>query len=237
MKFSLWLILFLVSAGVFVYALPCDMFFTALFYDNAFYLKDNIFIKAIDVGSEYFIAALFLLVLGIWSGRKLKLSFFMHPVFDFIDTKKLLFLGISFFGWCVAFPCSFKMFFHRARPYQTDVFGGECLFSAAFERTFACPAGDSFISGHTSFAMWLFALALIMPERIRKFATVFSLFVVFMVGASRVLGGYHFFTDVYFAVLLVGSGIFATWKNIASDLSSNVFQPVYGKGKNVCHQI
>ena len=238
MKSSLLFILLLLSAGLVLYSSSCDLFLTMLFYDNDFYLQNNAFIKAIDVGSEYFIAALFLLSVGIWCGRWLKLSFFTHPLFSFIDTKKLLFLGISFFGWCVAFPYVLKMFFHRARPYQTDLFGGECVFSKAFEKSFSCPVGDSFISGHTSFAMWLFALALVMPEKIRKSMTILSLCIVFMVGASRVLGGYHYLTDVFFAVLLVGSGIFVTWKKcFTQNVPDIACQPVYGKEKNVCHQI
>lgn len=236
MKFSLWFVLLVMSAGAVIYSAPCDLFFASLFYDNEFYLKDNIFIEVIDVGIEYFIALLFLIVCGICGARKLQIPFFRHPVFGFIDTKKMLFLGSSFFGWCVALPYSFKMFFHRARPYQTDLFWGECEFSNAFEKSVSCPVGDSFISGHTSFALWLFALALIMPERIRKSAVVASLFVVFAVGTSRMLGGYHFFTDVYFAVLLVGSGIFITWKKYFAQ-NEVLNQSIYREERDVCHQI
>lgn len=66
MKSSLLFILLLLSAGLVLYSSSCDLFLTMLFYDNAFYLQNNAFIKAIDVGSEYFIAALFLLIVGIW---------------------------------------------------------------------------------------------------------------------------------------------------------------------------
>lgn len=223
MKFIFWFILLLASIGLAAYSVPCDLFFTTLLYDNVFYLKNNIFVNAVDTGCEYFIAALFLAVCGIWSGHKIRPASFTLLPSNFITTKKILFLGMSFFGWCIAFPYAFKMFFHRARPYQTYLFGGECPFSSAFEKSFSCPIGDSFISGHTSFAMWLLALALIMPERIRKPAVIFSLSVVLIVGTSRILGGYHFFTDVYFAALLVGSGIFITWKKLfTSKVSINM---------------
>lgn len=222
MKVSLWLCLALISVVVFINASACDLFVTNLFYNHGFYLKNNGLINALDKGSEYLIAGLFGLVCGIWGGRKLKLAGFNYPIFSFLDAKKMLFLSVSFLGWCVAFPYSFKMFFHRARPYQTDLFGGECLFSQAFERSGECLIGDSFISGHTSFAMWLLAVALVLPKKMQKTAIVMSLMMVLLVAVSRVLGGYHFFTDVYFAMLLVGCGIFATQKKIfAADGEEN----------------
>lgn len=212
MKFALPLVLLLIFAVSAVYSAPCDLFFASLFYRDGFYLKGNGFVKLVDAGTGYFISVVFLSVFIVRVRNKFNL--FTLPAFDFINAKSFRFLTVSFFGWCLAFPYSLKMFFHRARPFQTVLFGGECAFGKAFEKS-SCHAGDSFISGHTSFAMWLTALALIAPEKIRKPLILCSLFIVFAVGAGRVMGGYHFFTDVYFAVLSVGSGIFITRKKMA----------------------
>lgn len=92
-------------------------------------------------------------------------------------------------------------------------FTGDCPFTGAFVKSF-CPAGDSFISGHTSFAMWLFALALVMPQRIRIPSLTAAVGIVLTIAASRILGGYHFLTDVYFAMLLTGCGIWATYETM-----------------------
>ena len=52
--------------------------------------------------------------------------------------------------------------------------------------------------------MWLFALALVMPQRIRTPSITAAVGIVLTIAASRILGGYHFLTDVYFAILLTG---------------------------------
>lgn len=190
----------------------CDLFLTGLVYQNGFYLHENLFVDAADTYGEYAICALFAAVCGIFA-LKQKFRTLISNKLNFINAKTMLFLCISFFGWCTALPYGFKIFFRRARPYQTDIFAGDCTFTNAFVKSF-CPTGDSFISGHTSFAMWLFALALVMPQRIRTPSITAAAGIVLTIAASRILGGYHFLTDVYFAILLTGCGIWATYKTM-----------------------
>lgn len=194
------------------YSEQCDLFLTGLIYQNGFYLRNTVFVDAADTYGEYAICALFAAVCGIFA-LKQKFRTLISNKLNFINAKTMLFLCISFFGWCTALPYGFKIFFRRARPYQTDFFAGDFPFTGAFVRSF-CPAGDSFISGHTSFVMWLFALALVMPQRIRIPSLTAAGGIVLTIAASRILGGYHFLTDVYFAMLLTGCGIWATYETM-----------------------
>ena len=213
------LFLILASTALVYFSDVLDLFCANLFYQNGFYLKDNFWIEMIDVYMEYVICLLYATVLGLWILPKLnlpyvvqnKLSFITHKIS--IKTNQIIYLSLCFFGSCIALPYGCKIFFHRARPYQTDIYGGECSFTAAFEKSF-CPIGDSFISGHTSFSLWLFALALMLPKKIRTIGVVLALSIVLFVACCRVLGGYHYMTDVSFAFLLVGSSILIIYRKI-----------------------
>lgn len=217
MKFRISFLLmsaFLISLGLIVFGKRCDLFVTSLFYDyQGFYFKNNVIVDSVDKYIEYVACILYAFCVGVWLLRRVGVSVKVLEKFNFIDTVKVCFLSVCFFGWCVAFPYAFKIFFHRPRPYQTDVFGGEFCFVRAFEKS-SYNIGDSFISGHTSIAMWLVSLALILPEKIRKVFCFFALTVVCLVAVGRVLGGYHYLTDVYFAMLLVGSCIWLTYQKM-----------------------
>ncbi len=196
-----------------------DLFFTDLFYQNGFNLRNNFLIQGIDAYMEYAVCLLYATVLGLWIFPRLMLPYFLQNKLSFITNKisvgtnQIIYLSLCFFGWCITLPYSFKIFFHRARPYQTNIYGGECSFTDAFEKS-ACQIGDSFISGHTSFALWLFALALILPSKFRGVCTFVAFSIVSIVAVTRVIGGYHYLTDVYFALLLVSGGILMTYRKI-----------------------
>lgn len=214
-------ILSLFSASVILiyFSDTLDLFFTDLFYQNGFNLRNNFLIQGIDAYMEYAVCLLYATVFGLWILPRLGLPFPLKKRLSFITdkisvgTNQIIYLSLCFFGWCITLPYSFKIFFHRARPYQTNIYGGECSFTGAFEKS-ACQIGDSFISGHTSFALWLFALALILPSKFRKICTFVALFIVLTVATTRVVGGYHYLTDIYFALLLVSSGILITYWEI-----------------------
>lgn len=213
------LLLILAGTALVYFSDVLDLFCANLFYQNGFYLKDNFWIEMIDLYMEYIICLLYATVLGLWILPKLhlpdviqnKLSFITHKIS--IKTNQIIYLSLCFLGASVALPYGCKIFFHRARPYQTDIYGGECSFTAAFEKSF-CPIGDSFISGHTSLSLWLFALALILPKKIRMIGVVLALGIVLFVACCRLLGGYHYLTDVAFAFLLVGSCILIIYRKI-----------------------
>ena len=97
----------------------CDLFLTGLVYLNGFYLHEYLFVDAADTYGEYAICALFAAVCGIFA-LKQKFRILISNKLNFINAKTMLFLCISFFGWCTALPYGFKIFFRRARPYQTD---------------------------------------------------------------------------------------------------------------------
>jgi membrane-associated phospholipid phosphatase len=216
MKLTHWLkgMLIFATAVILYFSQKFDLFFSGLFFDQNFYLQDTSAVYWIDKLGEYLICALYAMILGLWILHKTNDFHQFFQVKRILSDAKIYFLSVCFFVWCILLPLSFKLFFHRARPLQTDIFNGQCSFSAAFVKSFNCAIGDSFISGHTSLMMWLIALALVTPKKWQKYSFIFAGTIILLVAASRVLGGYHFFSDVYFAIVLVGLGILWTYKTI-----------------------
>lgn len=194
----------LLSTLVFLFSENIDLYFSEMFFKDSFYLKNNLFIEIFDKYLEFFIVILFAGCCLLWGLTKLN-------ILNILNTSKMVFLGFCLVCWCVILPKGLKYFYHRARPFQTDLYFGGCDYTNAFELS-TCHIGDSFISGHTSFAMFLVAVALLTPEKIKAKSIIAALCIVLLTGLSRIMGGYHYFTDVYFAVVLVGLGIWMTYK-------------------------
>ena len=131
--------------------------------------------------------------------------FVLLGIFNHIRSKKILninikdslFLSSSLIIASGLIVNSFlKTFSGRARPSQIDLFGGEKIFSPAFIFTDQCQKNCSFASGHSAFAFWLTALAMIAPLNYRLKLFVFFLFIGFLVGFTRIVQGGHFLSDV-----------------------------------------
>ncbi|MBB4303704.1 membrane-associated PAP2 superfamily phosphatase [Rhodobium orientis] len=102
-----------------------------------------------------------------------------------------------------------KGYWGRARPVQTDVFGGESPFSNVWQIVDHCQTNCSFTSGEAASAAWLFALVFIAPVAWRRTMSIgIGLFAV-AASFNRILFGGHFLSDVLlswtliFAVLLL----------------------------------
>ena len=85
----------------------------------------------------------------------------------------------------------------RARPVQTDLFGGEAAFSGVWRISDACRDNCSFVSGEASSATWMVCAVLLMTPARWRVATV-SVACVYAVALSlnRVAFGGHYLSDV-----------------------------------------
>ena len=103
----------------------------------------------------------------------------------------------------------FKEVWGRARPNDTELFGGTQIFSPPVVISDQCDTNCSFASGDASFAFFLLAFALLSPPRYRPIATKVAVAFGLFVGAVRMSDGSHFLSDVLFAGIFVGLTIYA----------------------------
>lgn len=88
----------------------------------------------------------------------------------------------------------------RARPAQTQHFGGDKHFTPAFVLSDA--QGKSFSSGHTSGAFALLALVFLARRRRRAVATAVIAYGA-AVSLARIAAGGHFLSDVFVSVFIM----------------------------------
>ena len=95
-----------------------------------------------------------------------------------------------------------KSYWGRARPSQTDLFGGEALFTPALQMTDQCVSNCSFVSGDASLGFCLTVFAFLHAKwRMAGWIVGLSMGAVF--GATRIAQGAHFLSDIVFAGLIV----------------------------------
>ena len=92
----------------------------------------------------------------------------------------------------------------RARPFQTQEFGGTRQFTPAPLPASQCERNCSFVSGHAALGFSLVSFALLWPVgRRRRIAIAAALGFGAVVGLGRIAAGHHFLSDVVYAGLIV----------------------------------
>jgi lipid A 4'-phosphatase len=92
-----------------------------------------------------------------------------------------------------------KSHWGRPRPVDVTEFGGDQHFVPWWDPRGDCPTNCSFVAGEPSGAFWTVGPALLLPPAWRAAATTAALAFGAGLGAVRMYGGGHFFTDVVFA--------------------------------------
>jgi len=111
----------------------------------------------------------------------------------------------------------FKDHWGRARPIDVQQFGGAYRFTPWWDPRGDCPNNCSFIAGEPSGAFWTLAPAALAPPELRVVAYGAALAFGTGIGALRMAGGAHFFSDVVFAgvfmylVVWAGHGLIYRW--------------------------
>ncbi len=100
-----------------------------------------------------------------------------------------------------------KPYWGRPRPGEVTAFGGTLDFTAWWNPHGQCDSNCSFVSGETSLVVWLVAWALVLPARWRGPAMAVAVLDTAFMGASRLVTGAHFASDVLFAVLVTAWSI------------------------------
>ncbi|MDO1581702.1 phosphatase PAP2 family protein [Rhizobium oryzicola] len=84
----------------------------------------------------------------------------------------------------------------RPRPYDTDLFGGADMFTAAGTLNGACLNNCSFISGEAAGAGWVACLILLLPKSLRPILGPPIVAICLVTPAIRVSFGGHYLSDV-----------------------------------------
>lgn len=96
-----------------------------------------------------------------------------------------------------------KEFWGRARPRQTDLFGGDLAFSPPWAIVDQCQSNCSFVSGESASSFWLLAFAFVVPSGWRRPVALAALVWAAVMSLNRVAFGGHYLSDALLAWCLV----------------------------------
>ena len=106
----------------------------------------------------------------------------------------------------------------RMRPVDVPQLGGHERFTAWWDPRGPCPENCSFIAGEPSGAFWTLAPAALAPPQWRPVAYAGAILFGVAMGALRMAGGGHFFSDCVFAgvfmflVVWTAHGLIYRWR-------------------------
>jgi lipid A 4'-phosphatase len=92
-----------------------------------------------------------------------------------------------------------KSFWGRARPIQTDWFGGTWPYSPPWLPVDHCVRNCSFVSGEASASFCFIALAFVAPPAWRRTVVIAALVFAIAIGWARIAAGGHYLSDVVIA--------------------------------------
>lgn len=110
----------------------------------------------------------------------------------------------------------FKAESGRARPATVQAFGGERVFTPAFEPSDQCRSNCSFVSGHAAMGFFFLAFAWVLRDRRWLY---WGAAIGLLVGLGRIMQGAHFLSDVlfgypvvYLTALLLARPLLGRWR-------------------------
>jgi membrane-associated phospholipid phosphatase len=79
---------------------------------------------------------------------------------------------------------------------EVEAFGSEAPYVEVWRITDWCADNCSFVSGEASSAVWLVAVALVLPKSVRTPATIAATVYALLLSLNRIAFGGHFLSDV-----------------------------------------
>lgn len=193
----------LLGLTAFFLAMPqVDLWVSALFYEpeRGFWLKfqpHTQFLRRLGILIPRFIVLAMMLFLVA--------RLFWPRLRDYASLQKIWFLAITaILGPGLLVNLILKANWGRARPIQTDIFGGPWPFSEVWVIAGNCQSNCSFVSGEGSMAFWLLATLILAPKGSRE--ALAGVMVVFAatISINRIAFGGHYFSDIVLSWALTG---------------------------------
>ncbi|MEA1938683.1 MAG: phosphatase PAP2 family protein [Pseudomonadota bacterium] len=137
------------------------------------------------------------------------LGLYPIPLFKRPTGRDILFVLSGFvLGVVVIVNGALKGLMGRARPHQTESFGGTAEFTVACIPADQCAGNCSFVSGDVAFACAFLSMALLTPVRMRGWCVALVMVLTVVIGAARIMRGSHYLSDVLFAALIMIALVF-----------------------------
>jgi len=188
------LLLVAAASAVFL-ALPgVDLWFSDLFYrtKGGFWLRRNDALGFFRATNDVLIA---ILVAGLIASVVVKLARPESP--SPVPPNIVVFLlSTLVLGPLLLVNVILKNTWGRPRPVQVDAFGGEAPYVEVWRITDWCAENCSFVSGEASSAIWLVAVAMVLPRSVRGAATAVTIVYALLLSLNRIAFGGHFLSDV-----------------------------------------
>ena len=105
-------------------------------------------------------------------------------------------LAVLFVGPGLIVNGVWKEHWGRARPFETQNFGGEHQYTPPMQPAQECDTNCSFVSGHAAMGFYWLSLAWVLK---RRYWLVVGLVLGSFVGLGRILQGNHFLSDIVFS--------------------------------------
>lgn len=189
------LLAFALLATVFVLWPETDLAVASLFYQNAWIGTGNPLVDGAYRGLPYVGRGLVALLLLLWL-----LTFLPH--FAALRGQRLLFaflLSGALAGPVLIVDAGLKNHLGRARPAQTEMFGGTRAYTPAFVPSDQCRNNCSFVSGHVATTAFIMVFGWLGSPCIRRRWLLISVAAAAGMGLVRMSAGGHFLSDCLFA--------------------------------------
>ncbi|MDR2883736.1 MAG: phosphatase PAP2 family protein [Deferribacteraceae bacterium] len=199
----IFIVLFVVFALLFHANPQWDIEFSNLFYtpSDDFYMADRWWAygiyRGVHIATAAVIAILALFIIATVLTHNDKL-------FSITRKAAIYMLIVMILGPGLTVNTLLKDNVGRARPAHVTEFGGDLIFTPAFEISNQCDNNCSFVSGHAAFGFYWVALALLATSAVWKRRWIALTAVLGIgIGLVRVIQGRHFLSDVIFSFFFV----------------------------------
>jgi membrane-associated PAP2 superfamily phosphatase len=194
-------LLVVVAASLFFLAFPgVDLWFSELFYRShgGFWLRRNDLLAFVRGTNDILIG---LVVVALLASAAVKIARPGRPSPVPPNVAVFLFSTLVI-GPLLIVNVILKDHWGRPRPVQVDAFGGDAPYVAVWRITDWCDSNCSFVSGEASSAMWLVAVALVLPRSVRVPAVATAATYALLLSLNRIAFGGHFLSDVLISFAL-----------------------------------
>jgi membrane-associated phospholipid phosphatase len=199
---TLALIAVLTLSAYFVLFPGVDLVVSEAFYraGDGFFLSQEPVLRALRKSSTYVMA---LILLTALAGLGMRL---------FRDSERrtmcarrcgFLLIGLAL-GPGLVVNTWLKGSWGRARPIQTDLFGGEGGFTPAWTLSEACAHNCSFVSGEAASAAWMIAGLILLPRPWRAKAAAPLIVYAVALSMNRLAFGGHYLSDILLSWAITG---------------------------------
>jgi len=204
MKFPLgrtFLVLTVGAAAIFVLFPGLDLAVSGLFYrDGDFFLRDNAAVRLLyrygERPVEIVAGASLILYLTAWARHRASLLGQPRRIWLYFFLAAVLGPGLTV-------NVILKDHFGRARPIQVREFGGDRVFTRAFDISDQCRHNCSFTCGHCAAGFYFLTFGFVLRGNARRAAFAAGALLGTLLGAARLVQGAHFLSDVVFSLIFV----------------------------------